>query len=399
MSQPLPTQLRVLSSISEVPQKVWDALVDTEAAPFAEWAWIHSLESSGSVAPEAGWHPRHLTLWRGNQLIGAAPAYAKDDSHGEFVFDWSWATAAERLSFAYYPKLIIAVPLTPATGRRFLVAPSEDRDTVQRELIVGAVEYARGEGLSGVHVLFPTEAEARACEAAGFGLRQGLQYHWLNEGYRTVDDFLARFNSKRRHQLRREMRAPAEQGIDLRTVANDALGTIDPRELYRLYCTTVDKHVWGRRHLKAQFFEKILELFRHRVEIVQARKDGQWIAGAFNLRGDSALYGRYWGAFEEFPFLHFNVCQYYPVEESIRRGLSRFEPGAGGEHKLVRGFMPRLTWSAHWIFHPALDRAVREFCLHEGEAIRGGLPTWEAETGFKSARQQASLGADNGAEE
>ena len=213
MSQSLPTQLKVLQAISEVPEAAWNALVGEEAAPFLEWRWLEALEGSGSVAEASGWEPRHLTLWRGHRLVAAAPAYRKSDSSGEFVFDFSWATASERAGVPYYPKLVIAAPLTPATGRRFLVAPGEDPDARLLELARGALELAREERLSSVHVLFPTEAEAVALEPLGFAVRQGVQYHFLNEGYRTPDDVLQRFNSKRRNQLKRERRAPSEQGL------------------------------------------------------------------------------------------------------------------------------------------------------------------------------------------
>ena len=383
MSQSLPTQFRVHRSISEVPEAAWDALVDEEAAPFLEWAWLEALESSGSVSPASGWEPRHLALWRGHRPIAAAPAYVKTDSSGEFVFDFSWATASERAGVPYYPKLVIAAPLTPATGRRFLVAPGEDRASRVLELARGALELARAERLSSVHVLFPTEAEALALEPLGFAVRQGVQYHFLNEGYRTLEDVLQRFTSKRRNQLKRERRAPAEQGLQIRVVRGDALAGADPRETFRLYASTVDKFAWGRRYLNPRFFARVLERFRHRVELVQAWSGDRLVAGAFNLSGDRVLYGRYWGCFEEFPFLHFNVCLYAGMEETIRRGLLRFEPGAGGEHKLVRGFTPSLTYSAHALFHRGLDRAVREFLSHERAAIQSGLPSWRAETGFK----------------
>jgi uncharacterized protein len=387
MSETLPTQVKLLESVRDVPQGAWDALVDAEGAPFLEWAWLHALESSGSVRPGTGWRPRHLTLWRGNHLVAAAPAYLKDDSHGEFVFDWSWATAAERVGLRYYPKLIVAAPLTPATGRRILVAPGEDAEARTADLIRAAVEYARSEGLSSLHVLFPTEREAGLLERLGFGIRHGVQYHFLNEAYRSFDDVLARFTSKRRNQIRRERRATAEHGIELRTLRGDALSSVDPDELYRLYASTVDKFVWGRRYLTPEFFARVLERFRHRVEVVQALRGGRVIAGAFNVAGPEALYGRYWGCFEEVPFLHFDVCVYRGMEETVGKGLQRFEPGAGGEHKLVRGFLPRITYSAHWIFHGPLDRAVREFLGHERTAIAQGLPAWRAETGFKSARE------------
>ncbi|HZX40688.1 MAG TPA: peptidogalycan biosysnthesis protein, partial [Myxococcaceae bacterium] len=185
MSQSLPTQLKVHRGISEVPEAAWDALVDEDAAPFLEWRWLEALEASGSVGPSSGWEPRHLTLWRGHRLVAAAPAYRKSDSNGEFVFDFSWASASERAGVPYYPKLVIATPLTPATGRRFLVAPGEDRRARTLELAQGALELAREERLSSVHVLFPTETEALALEPLGFALRHGVQYHFLNEGYRT----------------------------------------------------------------------------------------------------------------------------------------------------------------------------------------------------------------------
>jgi uncharacterized protein len=383
MSGTLPTQVKLLESIRDVSPEAWDALVDAQAAPFLEWGWLDALESSGSVREATGWHPRHLTLWRGNHLVAAAPAYLKDDSHGEFVFDWSWATAAERVGLRYYPKLVLAAPLTPATGRRVLVAEGEDRGARTRELLRAALEYARSEGLSSLHVLFPTEAEATLLAQEGFGIRHGVQYHFVNEGYATFEDVLARFTSKRRNQIRRERRATAEHQLQLRTLRKEALADADPAEVYRLYASTVDKFAWGRRYLTPGFFSSVLKSFRHRVELVQAVRAGRVVAGAFNIRGEEALYGRYWGCFEEVPFLHFDVCVYQGMEETVSRGLLRFEPGAGGEHKLVRGFLPRLTYSAHWIFHGPLDRAVREFLGHERAAIAQGLPAWRAETGFK----------------
>ena len=384
MSAPLPLQLRLHTSIAEIPRDAWDALLDEQCIPFLEWRWLEALEESGSVSPASGWHPRHLSLWRGSKVVAAAPAYLKQHSHGEFVFDWSWASAAERVGLRYYPKLILAVPLTPATGRRILVARGENRAERTRELLTGALEYARSENLSSVHVLFPTEEERQALEHAGFALRLGVQYHWLNRGYPRPEDFLARFNSKRRNQLRRERRAPQEQGIAIRTLRGEELSGVDPNEVFALYCTTVDKHVWGYRHLESSFFTRVLAGFRDRLELVEARRAGRLVAGAFNLASPQALYGRYWGSFEEHPFLHFNVCLYHSIDECIRRGTARFEPGAGGEHKLVRGFEPSLTYSAHWLFHPGLDKAVRAFLAHERAAIQAGLPSWHQETGFKS---------------
>jgi predicted N-acyltransferase len=264
-----------------------------------------------------------------------------------------------------------------------LIARGEDAPARFQAVVHGAMELSRSEGYSGLHILFPTQAEANTLEAMGFGIRHGVQYHWQNRGYRGLDDFLGELTSKRRNQLKRELRAPASQGITLRTLRGEALSSLDPTLAHRIYVSTVDKHVWGRRHLTPGFFEQVLERFAHRVEYVEARREGRVVAGAFNLASAKALYGRYWGCLEEHPFLHFNVCLYHPIEQAITQGLERFEPGAGGEHKLVRGFEPALTYSAHWIFQPALDRAVREFLAHERAAIAQGLPAWRDDAGFK----------------
>ena len=383
MSSSLPLTLRVHRSITELPAGAWNALLDEAAVPFLEWDFLAALEESGCAVPERGWHPRHLTLWRGARLVAAAPAYLRDDSDGEFVFDGAWATAAGRVGLRYYPKLVLAVPFTPATGRRVLVAPGEDRAAQEAELYGAALEYARAERLSGIHVLFHTEAESPSLEAAGFALRLGVQYQWINRGYQTLEDFLGRFHSKRRAQLRRELRELQSQGISVRTLRGEELSELTPDELFGLYASTVDKYPWGRRYLTPDFFARMLSRFRHRCEFVEARREGRRIAGAFNFASPGVLFGRYWGCLEEHPFLHFNVCLYHPLQEAIRLGLSRFEPGAGGEHKLTRGFEPHLTYSAHLLLHPGLDRAVRGFLLQEQAAVRAGLPRWQAETGFK----------------
>jgi predicted N-acyltransferase len=383
MSDPLPVQLRVHRRISEVPREAWDALLDADSLPFLEWRWLWCLEESGSAAPQTGWHPRHFTLWRGNTLVAAAPAYLKDHSFGEFVYDWSWASAAERAGIKYYPKLVMGIPMTPAAGTRILVAAGEDRREKLGALVRGALELARSEQLSSLHVNFPTREEWDALGELGLAKRLGVQYHWVNHGYHTYDDFLARFRSKRRNQLRRERRALDEQGITLRTVRGDALSETSPNEVHAVYASTVDKYLWGKHLLTPRFFELALEHCRHRVEWVEARHQGRLVAGAFNLASPTVIYGRYWGCLEDFPFLHFNVCLYHPVAECIERGLARFEPGAGGEHKLVRGFEPTLTYSAHWLFHAGFDRAVREYLAHESKAIEEGLPKWREETGFR----------------
>lgn len=375
--------LRVHEAISDVPREKWDALLDAESSPFLEWTWLEAFEATGCVGARTGWVPRHLGLWRGDDLVAAAPAYEKTGSHGEFVFDWDWASAAEEIGVRYYPKLLLAVPMTPATGRRLLVREGEDRLALERRLLDSAVEMAREGGLSSVHVLFPTEGEAAAMRDAGFVIRTGLQFHWQNDGYASYDEFLSRFHSKRRNQLRRERRAASEQGIEIRTRRGDELGPEDAELVFRLYASNVDRHLYGGRYLDLEFFRRVLDRFRERVEFVEARRAGKVVAGAFNVASKTHLYGRYWGSFEEHPFLHFHVCLYHSIDECIARGVRRFEGGAGGRHKVGRGFGPSLTRSAHLVFHPVLDRAVRDFVRREARMVEGSLPSWHERTGMK----------------
>jgi predicted N-acyltransferase len=245
------------------------------------------------------------------------------------------------------------------------------------------MELAREAGLSSVHALFITDDEAEAAVAAGMFLRDGIQYHWRNAGYRSYDDFLARFAHGRRKTLRREQRAAETQGITLRTRRGDALSPDDAMLVHQLYTSTVDKFVWGRRYLSPVFFARVLREWRHHLELVEALRDGKVIAGAFNVASKTHLYGRYWGCFEEHPFLHFNVCYYHSIDACIARGVQVFEGGAGGEHKLSRGFEPVLTRSAHWIAHHGLDRAVRDFAARERTAIAAELPAIREASGLK----------------
>lgn len=380
-----PPSLRVLERISEVEEPAWDALLDPLATPFQRWAWLDAMEVNDCATPEKGWHPRHLTLWRGERLVAAAPAYLRDESSGEFVFDHSWAQAAARAGMRYYPKLTLAVPFTPCAGPRFLVAADEAREPLVATLLEAARALAEAEGLSSIHVLFPDGRDLASLEAAGWAIRRGVQFHWDNGGFASFDEFLARFDSKRRHQLRRERRVVAESGITLRTRRGDELSPADADALWALYIATADKFVWGRRYLTRAFFVDVLTRFRAHVELVEALRDGEVIAGAVNVASATHLYGRYWGCFEEHPFLHFAVCYYHSIEQCIARGVSRFEGGAGGGHKLSRGFAPSVTASAHWIRHPALDRGVRDFVAREWEAISSQLPELRAAAGLRPA--------------
>jgi predicted N-acyltransferase len=360
-------EIRIDPSIRAIPEASWDALDGIEDAPFLRWAWLDALETTGCVGEGTGWAPHHLSFWEGGALVAAAPAYVKSNSEGEFVFDHGWAGAAHRAGIPYYPKLLVAVPFTPANAHRLLVSKPADRPRLLPVLAEALRRLVAAEKLSSAHVLFLTEPEAKVLTGSGLCHRLGIQFHWQNRGYGSFEDFLARFSSKRRNQIRRERKEMDKQGLTITTTR----GAIAPEivdTIYAFYASTVDKFTWGRHYLNRQFFEEICGKLAGSVEVVLARDGARTIAGAFNLAGKRTLYGRYWGALEERPFLHFNVCFYHSIDACIARGLERFEPGAGGEHKLVRGFEPTLTHSVHHLAHPGLDRAVREYLEHERKA-------------------------------
>ena len=382
----LPTlDLRILGAVADVPHAAWDALHAHEAAaasPFVRHAFLDALEGSGCATARTGWSPRHLTLWRGERLVAAAPAYVRHGSDGDFSRDWEWAAAAERAGLGYYPKLLVAVPFTPVTGRRLLVAAGEPREPAVAALVAGARALADAEGLRSIHALFAQADEAALLERTGLALRVDFQYHWRNAGYRTFDDFLARFTSKRRNALKRERAAPARQGIALRTVTGAELSA-DARswakEVFDLHRRSVDRMAWGMRWVNRGFYERALSGMPDALEVVEARREGRLVAAAFNGVSPARLYGRYWGCREDHPFLHFNVCLYHSVEACIRRGLEAFEGGAGGDHKLVRGFEPALTHSAHLFLEKRLDAPLRRHLALEASERRAALARWRAD--------------------
>jgi predicted N-acyltransferase len=377
-------QLRVLDGIDEVEEKAWDALQqgdDEEATPFTRHAWLSALERSGCAQPETGWTPCHLTLQRGSELIAAAPAYLKTDSEGDFARDWHWADAAQRAGIRYYPKLCLTVPFTPVTGRRLLVKRGESRPACLAELLEGVEALAHRLGAASLHVLFPPASEAIELEQLGLTQRVSYQYHWRNDDYASPEAFLARFDSKRRNQARRERRAPSEQGIAIRTVRGDELKGEWAKwsEIaFALHRSTVDKLMWGRRWLNRAFYDQVFSRMPEELEVVAAERDGHLVAGAFNVATKTHLYGRYWGCFEEHPFLHFNVCLYHSIDECIRSGRRTFEGGAGGEHKLVRGFEPSETYSAHRFFDARLQAGLTRHIAAEVAERAAELKRWRA---------------------
>ena len=380
MSEP---RLRVLESIADAPAKSWNALLRRDDAPVLRWEWIHAMEASGSASAARGWEAAHFTLWRGETLVAAAPAFKKHHSMGEYVYDFGWANAAQQLGVEYYPKLLVGLPLSPLTARRFLVAEGEDEPKLRKALLEAMTQWAQAEDCSSVHVLFPPEDEALALENDGFFRRSTMQYHWQNPGYRTYDDYLSRFDSKRRNQFKRERAAAATQGITLRTVRSADLTQVHAELAWRFYEATASRHAWGPVQLTRDFFHRAFADMPDAIELVVAERAGKVIAGAFNLHNPRRLYGRYWGCFEEHPFLHFHVCLYHSVDDAIARGLEVFEPGAGGEHKISRGFEPTQIHSVHRIFHKGLERAVKDFCRRERAQVEQVTEDSERISGLK----------------
>lgn len=370
-------ELRVLPRIKEVPRESWDALLREGSSPFVEHTWLDCLEEANCVGEAAGWIPRHLALYDGKELIAAAPAYAKMNSEGEFVFDWSWADLASRMGIAYYPKLVLAVPFTPATGDRVLVHPKRDRAETIAVFAQGLRSLVKELDLSGAHVLFPREDEARAWGEAGFAIRHGVQYHWSNRQppFASYEDFLSTLPQKKRTQIRRERKQAAMDGVEIATLRPEEYTPAMSAAMYALYTTTVDKYFHGRRYMKKRFFDLLIERFVDRLSWVVARKDGEVIASAFNVKKDGIIYGRYWGAHVDMPFLHFNVCYYHGVEQAIREGATTFNPGAGGEHKKVRGFLPTITYSAHHVENARFRGILESFLERE----RRGVDAYVAE--------------------
>ncbi len=388
------------ASLRDVPAPDWNALVEPDE-PFLEHAFLLALETSGSVGSARGWTPHFVLAYDhdGNRdgdarrLVGAVPLYLKTDSYGEFIFDWSWANAALRGGIPYYPKLVAAVPFTPASGRRLLLAPGVDAAAVRGALIEGVARAADDTGASSVHFLFCTEDEKNALAAAAYHPRLSMQFHWTNRApapYESFDDYLGDFRSENRKQVRKERARAAGHGLDLRTVAGSDLTIAEWASLRTLYLANVVKHD-GTAYLTARFFDIIRETFAHRLVATLASRGGggDVVAGTVNFEKGRHLYGRYWGCLEENADLHFELCYYRLIERAIERGYTRFEAGAQGEHKLKRGLLPAFTHSAHWIRRPGLSRAIAGFVADEAAAVTDRARAYSAHSPFRSGRAEA----------
>lgn len=384
-------RVRVHDAVREVSREAWNALLAPGATPFLEWDWLDVLEEAGTVRDATGWRPQHLTLWDGARLVGACPLYVKSHSMGEFVFDQSWAAAAQRAGIDYYPKLLVAVPFTPATGARILAAP-EHRDAVVQGVARVLEDLPERGAFSSVHVNFCRADEASALAARGWLRRTGYQYHWSNAGYATFDDWVGALRSKRRNQTRRELRELEAQGVRIDALVGDDIPASLVPTMFRLYRDTVRQFTWGQQYLNERFFELIHERWRHRLCWIVARQGDEVIAGTFNVQGDGVFYGRYWGAQRSLRHLHFNVCYYAAIRHCIEAGLARFEPGAGGEFKHLRGFDAAATESLHWIAHPGFRRALDHHLTRERELVEAEM-AWLDE---RTAHRRGPADADDG---
>jgi predicted N-acyltransferase len=351
---------QVVESLSGVDREEWNALAGPQ--PFVRHEFLSALVECGCATARAGWLPQFLLMRRSGALAAAMPLFVKSHSYGEYVFDWAWADVHERNGVDYYPKLVSAVPFTPVRGRRLLATLDADR----RSLVAAALDLARQ--TSSLHVLFPLEAEAQLMQQAGMLLRRTVQFHWRNDGYADFEDFLGRLNHARRKNLRQERRRVREAGVALRWLEGAAIERRHWEFFNRCYRRTYALHR-SSPYLNLPFFLRLGATLGAQVAMVIASRAGGDLACALFLRDDKTLYGRYWGALEHVPLLHFECCYYQAIEFAIAHGLQVFEGGAQGEHKLFRGLMPVETLSAHWLAHPRFARAVESFLAREGAGV------------------------------
>jgi predicted N-acyltransferase len=391
--------LDILTSISRVAAGEWDGLTGDDD-PFLEHAFLHALELSESVGVAAGCVPRLVLARDGGRLVGAVPLYLKTNSYGEFIFDWAWADAAQRAGIRYYPKLVAAIPFTPATGQRLLIAPGADARAVTRQLLRGIDQVATDERASSVHFLFCTEAEKHSLADGRYAPRLSMQFHWENRSparFADFDDYLSIFRSRNRKQVRKERAAAAAHGLTFRTATGPELGDDDWAALQRFYSANVARH-HGIEYQQPAFFEVVRQILPHRLIATLAYRGGTPVAGTVNFEKGRHLYGRYWGCLEEYQMLHFELCYYRLIERAIERGYTRFEAGAQGEHKLKRGLLPSFTHSAHWIRHPQLGAAIRDYVLAEEPSVRKRAAAYAAHSPFRDAGGDAGDQATGEAE-
>ncbi|OIQ93066.1 hypothetical protein GALL_249660 [mine drainage metagenome] len=373
MSTPI---LKIVDDLADISAADWDALSDGN--PTLSHAFFYALQESGCAMPQYGWKAQFVTLWRDGRLVGAMPLYLKMNSFGEHVFDFAWADAYHRHGLRYYPKLVCTVPFTPVAGKRLLAGSEEIRGS----LLKHALQYAKDIGVSSLHCLFLNEADASVAQAQGMMMRQDVQFHWKNPGYRDFDDFLSTLSRDKRKRILQERRKVKESGVELRCVTGE-IATADQWAFFAsCYLHTLQLHN-SPHQLNEDFFQRIGAALPQHTLLVIASREGRPIASALNYRTEDALYGRSWGTFEFHSGLHFEACYYQAIEFCIANNINTFEGGAGGEHKLSRGFLPVTTRSAHWLAHPQFAQAVEDYLKNETDAVAEYVDVLRARSPFK----------------
>ena len=359
--------INTVNSLRDISASDWNAL-NSESYPFTQYEFLFALENNHAVGEEFGWLTHFFLAYEGDCLIGALPAYIKYNSYGEFVFDWSWADAYHRNNIPYYPKLVTSIPYTPATGPRILLKDKSD-DGLAEQLINSALDFAKDSQLSSYHCLFTNQQDtARFQHHPEFMMRLGCQFHWKNKHYKNFEHYLSFLTSKKRKQIKRERRLVQEQGISFE-ILNGHSATAAHWDIYHQFYESTFNRKSGIPTLSNNFFKEIARTMPDSIVLVMALYKDEYVASAFNLKSKNALYGRHWGCSENFDNLHFEACYYQGLEYCIENGLSLFEPGAQGEHKIARGFMPTKTWSAHWIADPRYKEAIKNFLTHETQGM------------------------------
>jgi hypothetical protein len=369
--------IEIVQSLSGVPAAEWDALHGGQ--PFLSHAFLHALEKTRCVGRQTGWTPCHLVLKRDGEFKGAMPLYLKSHSYGEYVFDWGWAEAYHRSGLHYYPKLVSAVPFTPVTGNRLLATDAGTRQA----LVSAALRYAADSGVSSLHCLFPSDAEAGLMAKAGMLIRHTVQFHWHNEGYRSFEEFLRRMNHDKRKKIHQERSKLRAAGIEFRRLTGDEAVEEDWRFFFDCYRRTYRNHM-STPYLNLDFFLELARAMPRSLLLSIASRDGLPIASSLCVHGGESLYGRYWGTREYYPGLHFECCYYQPMEYCIEQGIAYFEGGAQGEHKLARGLLPVRTLSAHWLARPEFFDAVASFLKRESRGLDHYVNELEEHSPFKS---------------
>ncbi|MCG6933064.1 MAG: GNAT family N-acetyltransferase [Gallionella sp.] len=372
--------LKIIEDLAEIDATAWDALAGSD--PFVSHAYLYALQQSGCATAQFGWQAQFITLWEQGRLLAAMPLYLKMNSYGEHVFDWAWADAYHRHGLRYYPKLVCAVPFAPVTGARLLAAPGPDRDRLRKLLLNSALQLAKASGVSSLHCLFPDEEDALLMQQQNMMLRQDVQFHWQNQGYRDFDEFLAALSRDKRKRIRQERRKVRDAGIQLQCISGEN-ATKDQWSFFAsCYAHTREIH-HSPPALNEDFFQRIGAALPQNTLLVIATRDGRPVASALNIVTSNALYGRSWGAFEFHSGLHFETCYYQAIEFCIARRIRTFEGGAQGEHKLARGFLPVTTRSAHWISHSEFARAIDNYLQRETDAISEYVDELNVRSPFK----------------